>query len=127
MTMKWEKCSNELTDVLAAAMIAIPSQRRMMFGCPTYSSNGNMFTGVHQSDIFIRLSAADRKAFLAAFDEVSPFEPVAGHVMKEYVTVPAAVYDHPEIFATWLNKSLKTVAALPAKLPKPKSVKKDSS
>ena len=42
--MKWEKCSTELSDILAAAMTMVPAQKRMMFGCPAYFYNGNMFT-----------------------------------------------------------------------------------
>ena len=125
MTMKWDKCSTELSDILAAAMTAIPAQKRMMFGCPVYSVNGNMFTGVHASDIFIRLADADRQQFLKSFDEAAPFEPVAGRIMKEYVTLPAAVYESPERFLVWLDKSIKYAAELPPKLAKPRAAEKE--
>jgi len=125
--MKWEKCSTELSDILAAAMVAFSAQKRLMFGCPTYSVNGNMFTGVHQSDIFIRLAKGDRQSFLDSFDEAAPFEPVAGRIMKEYVVVPPAVYDNHEIFRSWLVKAIKYAAALPPKLAKPRAAKKEKS
>ena len=64
---------------------------------------------------------------MAEFDEAAPFEPFPGRSMKEYVTVPAAVYDNPIIFRRWLDKAAACVAALPPKLPKPKTTKKDSS
>ena len=125
MTMKWEKCSAELSDIVAVAMAAFPAHKRVMFGCPAYFVNGNMAAGVHGSGIFIRLSTADRKAFVDAFDEAGPFEPVAGHIMKEYVYVPPGVYDKPEQFHSWLVKSIKYTAGLPPKVTKPATVKKE--
>ena len=44
--MKWEKCSAKLSDILASGMAIIPAQRRVMFGCPAYFINGNMFAGL---------------------------------------------------------------------------------
>ena len=121
--MKWEKCSAKLSDILAAGMAIIPAQRRVMFGCPAYFINGNMFAGVHGSGIFLRLTEADRRKFIDKYDEASLFEPVPGHAMKEYVLVPAAVYDHPETFSVWLDKAFTSTAALPPKSPKLRSKK----
>ena len=125
VTMKWEKCSTELSDILASAMVNYPAQRRVMFGCPAYFVNGNMAAGVHGSGIFIRLSDPDRKLFLKTFDESTLFEPVTGRVMKEYVAVPAGVYDTPAQFHIWLNKAIKYAAALPPKIGKPPRAKKE--
>ncbi len=125
MTMKWDKCSTELSDILAAAMAGIPAQKRMMFDCPAYFVNGNMFTGVHGSNIVLRLTESDRRQMLGQFDESTPFEPFPGRFMKEYVTVPAPVYEDGAIFQEWLDKAAKYAAALPPKTPKPISSKKE--
>jgi TfoX/Sxy family transcriptional regulator of competence genes len=43
-------------------------ERRSMFGCPVAFVNGNMFTGVHNDEVSVRLSDADRTHFLAEHD-----------------------------------------------------------
>ena len=123
--MKWDKCSVEMSDVMAEAMTGIPAQRRIMFGCPAYFINGNMFTGVHQSNIILRLTEDDRRLMMEDYDEAVPFEPFPGRPMKEYITVPSVVYDNPPVFRSWLDRSFKYAAALPPKQPKSKSVKKE--
>ena len=123
--MKWEKCSTDLSDILAAAMATFPAQKRMMFGCPAYFIDGNMFIGVHQSSIILRLTEADRNSIMRQFDEAAPFEPFPGRLMKEYIAIPAAVYDDPDTLRSWLDKAVKYAAVLPPKTPKPKTVKKE--
>ena len=114
--MKWEKCSSELSDIISVAMAVVPAQKRMMFGCPAYFVNGNMFAGVHQSNIILRLCESDRELISRQFDEARVFEPFPGRLMKEYIAVPSAVYDRPEIFAEWIGKALTNASALPNKL-----------
>jgi hypothetical protein len=82
-----------------------------------------MFAGVHGSGIFLRLIEADLQKFMDKFDEASVFEPVPGQTMREYVIVPAAVYDHPEIFSVWLDEASASTAALPPKSPKVRNQK----
>ena len=125
MTMKWEKCSTGLSDILADAMSAFPSQKRMMFGCPAYFINGNMFTGVHQSSIILRLTESDRNRIRQEFGEALPFEPFPGRPMKEYITVPAEIYENPKLFAEWIDQSLNYAAALPPKIARSGQAKKE--
>jgi len=125
MAMKWEKCSTELSDILFSAMAAVPAQKRIMFGCPAYFVNGNMFAGVHQSNIILRLTAADRQLMMKEFDEAAPFEPFPGRPMKEYLTVPAEVYENASLFSRWIGKSLANAVALPSKTTKSKEVRKE--
>ncbi|XUX00757.1 MAG: hypothetical protein TUN42_01880 [Dehalogenimonas sp.] len=75
--MKWEKCSTKLAAIPAAATTGSSAQKRMMFVCPEYFINGNMVTGVHQPNIILRLSEADRRSILKEFNEAAPFEPVS--------------------------------------------------
>jgi TfoX/Sxy family transcriptional regulator of competence genes len=123
--MKWEKCSTGLSDILADAMGAFPAQKRMMFGCPAYFVNGNMFAGVHQSSIILRLTESDRRQIRQDYDESLPFEPFPGRLMKEYMTVPEALFESPADFAAWIGKSIAYAAALPPKTPKPRVTKKE--
>ena len=117
------KPSQELDVLLTDAITGIDCIKKKMFGAPVYWVNGNMFAGVHGSGIFLRLTEADRRKFMDKYDEASLFEPVPGHTMKEYVLVPAAVYDHPETFSVWLDKAFTSTAALPPKSPKLRSKK----
>ena len=114
-----------MSDILAVAMATFPAQKRMMFGCPAYFIYGNMFTGVHQSSIILRLPEADRNSILQQYDEAAPFEPFPGRFMREYIAIPAAVYDDPGAFRSWLDKAAKYAAAMPPKTPKTKTVTKE--
>ena len=62
-----------------------------MFGCPVFFVNSNMFSGVFEDDIFIRLSEKDRKELFSKYDEAAPFEPMKGRKMKEYVVLPESI------------------------------------
>jgi hypothetical protein len=60
----------------------------MMFGCPVYFINNNMFAGLHQDNLFIRLSETDRERVFTTYEGMCPFEPMKGRTMKEYGGVP---------------------------------------
>ena len=122
--MKWKKVSLELSEHLESALENYDCQKRMMFGCPAYFVNNNMFTGVHQDIIILRLSEDDRNSMQADFDEAEPFEPMKGRVMKEYLIIPEILYNDVDEFDTWLKKSFMFVSALPPKKSKKKAKKK---
>lgn len=113
--MEWKKVSPELVEVLDSYLQGYAAERRKMFGCPTWFVNGNMFAGVHQDSLFIRLSAEDREAAFAFSDEIAPFEPVKGQVMKEYVVFPEHLLAQRELFRQWLDRSYAYVSSLPPK------------
>jgi TfoX/Sxy family transcriptional regulator of competence genes len=114
--MKWEKASPALGELLATAVDGMPVEKKVMFGAPVYTVNRNMFTGVHGGNIFLRLSEADRRKIASDFDEAAPFEPVKGHVMKEYVTVPPALYEDAKMFQEWLKRAYEFTSKLPVKV-----------
>mgnify|MGYP001580378038 FL=1 len=94
-----------------------------MFGSPVYTAHGNMFAGVHADGIFIRLSESDRKEITAAYKGVTPFEPVKGHMMREYVNLPEALYKDGRAFHEWLKRAFEFALALAPKEPKRRSHK----
>lgn len=94
-----------------------------MFGFPAYFANNNILAGIFEDDLFIRLSEPYRKEIISKFDEVMPFEPIKGRIMKEYVVLPDSIYNDQEKFHEWLNRSFDFVSFLPQK--KAKSNKKD--
>jgi hypothetical protein len=59
---RWKKVTPEQAARFEAAL---PEgvERRTMFGCPIGVVNGNMFTGVHNDEINVRLSDPDRIYF----------------------------------------------------------------
>ncbi len=113
--MAWQKVSAEMCEVLDRAIMAFECQKKMMFGCPAYFVNGNMFAGVHQDSMILRLSEGDRASLFAAFDETGQFEPMPGRPMKEYAVLPEAVYNELPVLREWLARSLQYASALPPK------------
>lgn len=114
---KWKKPSPELIKLLESALLGITCDRKLMFGAPVFMINRNMFTGVHQDNIFLRLSEADKKELQKKYPEAGPFEPIKGHVMKEYIAIPGVLYNDKEVFREWLKRSHAFAMSRP---PKPK-------
>ena len=88
-----------------------------MFGNLAAWVNGNMFAGLFGDDLFVRLPEAE-------MDEVkrdggSNFEPMAGHAMKGYVTVPPGWLDDAAPARKLIDRSLEYTRELPAKQKKP--------
>lgn len=84
-----------------------------MFGNLAAFVNGNMFMGLYGSDLFVRLSEAEREA--VAKEGGGPFEPMPGRPMREYVILPAAWREQPKRIRQWVERSLDWAAGLPAK------------
>ncbi|MBI2860631.1 MAG: TfoX/Sxy family protein [Chloroflexi bacterium] len=113
--MKWKKVSPELNSFLDERMASFSADRRPMFGASTYFVNGNMFVGIHEDRLILRLSEADRRDILSLYNDVTPFEPMEGRVMKEYVTLPQAVYSQPDVLGKWLEHSYQYALSLSPK------------
>jgi TfoX/Sxy family transcriptional regulator of competence genes len=121
--MEWKKVSAELCDIIDAALSSYDCSKRMMFGCPAYFINNNMFAGVQADNIFIRLSEQDRNEIFLSCDEVSIFEPAEGRQMKEYVVLPEPVYSDREVLEKWLARSYIFTKSLIPKEPKKKKAR----
>lgn len=113
--MKWQKPSDELAIFLKESLKGTKCTERKLFGCPSYFIKNNMFIGAFKNDIFIRLSPEDLGEVLKKFPELSRFEPRAGVVMKEYVSLPPIIYKHKKIFSRLLRKSVSYARSLPPK------------
>jgi RNA polymerase sigma factor (sigma-70 family) len=101
------------------AELAGDADRKQMFGYPVCVLRGNMFMGLHEDSLVLRLGDADRAEFLCRYDS-GLFEPMPGRAMKEYVVVPPAlVYDDTAI-AEWVRRSRAFAEQLPAKKPRQK-------
>ena len=113
--MQWEKVTPELNAFLDENMAAFKADKRPMFGASTYFVKGNMFAGIHEDTIILRLSERDRQEIMKTYDEVRPFEPVEGRLMKEYVALPETLYDQPDVFRKWLRRSFEYASSLKPK------------
>jgi TfoX/Sxy family transcriptional regulator of competence genes len=76
--------------------------------------NGNMFTGLHQENLVVRLAEEDRQT-LVNQKGAEIFAPFPGRLMKEYVSLPPAIIENAKELRGWLRRSLEYAAALPAK------------
>ena len=92
---------------------------RRMFGCPCFFYGGNMFAGIHQENLFVRLGDDDRAALLA-LPGAGQFEPMPGRPMREYVCVPQAMLADRPALEAWLARSLAYPRTLPPKQGKPR-------
>ncbi len=100
------------------APLAGDADRRQMFGYPVCVLRGNMFMGLHEESLILRLAETDRAEFLDQY-HATLFEPMPARPMKEYVVVPPAlVYD--DAVGEWVRRSRAWAEQPPAKKPKKK-------
>ena len=109
---KWRPAPAALIQQFGRAVEGLPAvEPRKMFGYPAVFVNGNMFAGLFQDSVVLRLSAEDRGTLPGA----TPFEPMPGRPMREYVVAPTSVVDSTLQLRTWLERARSFAAALPAK------------
>ncbi len=123
---KWRPSPPELIAVFDQLMESVPdAEQRKMFGYPAAFVNGNMFAGLHQENMVLRLKEADRDALLAV-KGAAPFEPMPGRAMKEYIAVPETFLEQPAELRKWLARSFAYAGSLPAKVKKKRGAGKSS-
>jgi len=87
---------------------------------PYTSLNGHMFSFLSkEGEMGLRLSAEDREDFIQKFD--SQLMQQHGRVMKEYVSIPAAMLNDTDLLSEYLQKSYNYVSQ---QKPKPTKKKK---
>src|SRR5215467_4054375 len=113
--MKWRKAPEALVQTFKDAVPEAPRvERRTMFGYPCAFIAGNMFGGIYQDTVVVRLSEARRTAAIQR-DGARPFEPMPGRPMREYVVVPSAAAEDTATLRRWLAEALDYAATLPPK------------
>ena len=109
------KAPEEMVRTFEHAMKDFPMVTpRKMFGYPAAFINGNMFAGLFQERMFLRLSDEDRAAIRKEYG-APLFEPMPGRPMRGYVEVPRYVLKSPRLLRTWLTKGMEYTKTLPAK------------
>ena len=118
--MKWRRPPEELVDQFLDLVPDDPGvELRRMFGCPCFFWGGNMFAGIHQENLFVRLGD-DERAALLALAGAHQFEPMPDRPMREYVCVPQAMLADRTALEAWLATALAYARTLPPKQKKPR-------
>jgi TfoX/Sxy family transcriptional regulator of competence genes len=112
--MKWEKPSLELVELFDSILPTdIRVERQKMFGYPCAFTNGNMFCGMHNKTIVVRLSESKRAELIKK--NWQQFEPMPGRIMKEYLIIPEDILQNKTKAAAMLSESLEFVYTIPPK------------
>ena len=101
--------------MLESTIENIDFERRKMFGQWALFHGGNMFAGVFEDDIFVRISLDDQDEVKNLSDEIYNFEPIKGKRMKEYLVLPPSIIDDKELFNSILRLAVNYVSKLPTK------------
>ena len=107
-------------ELLATLLEPYNCTSRKMFGSLTYFINNNMFAGVHEDIIFLKLSEKDRKEIKEEFPDVNQFEPLEGRKMREYIVLDEDIYRDIPTLEKWIERAISYVSSLPPKVPKQK-------
>jgi TfoX/Sxy family transcriptional regulator of competence genes len=117
---RWNKPSPELQDIIEQAVGKYTCTMKKMFGSNMFFVNNNMWTGVHQNRLILRMGEEDRGAILRSHSEVAMFEPMPGRIMTEYIDLPEQLVRDETFLSEWLERSHTFVASLPLKPPRMK-------
>ncbi len=112
---KFTRSPEELVPTFDNALKDFPmAERRKMFSYPAAFANSQLFAGLFQDEMFVRLPEPERTRFLSRF-KTKHFAPL-GHAMREYVVVPPDMLKSPLRLRNWLGKALAYAQSLPPKV-----------
>jgi hypothetical protein len=126
--VKWIKAPESLKKLLEDALEGVDCEKRPMFGYPAYFINRNMFIGLFQDQLFLRLSPDQLPALMKKYPSIRNLEPMPGRPMKAYFALPRGLYESPRAFREAINASAEHTRKLApkAKTPKKAAVKASS-
>ena len=119
--MKWRPSPPDLLETFDEVAPPPPVVRRKMFGYPAAFVNGNMFLGLFQDQMIVRLPEQAREDLIRKGGAL--FEPMPGRPMREYVVVPPELLGDSKGLSSWVAKALAYGRELPPKDAKKKSGK----
>jgi TfoX/Sxy family transcriptional regulator of competence genes len=120
--MEFRKSPQALIDAFDAVVPGPPAQRRQMFGYPAAFVNNNMFMGLFQESMMVRLPE-DLRDDLLKQHGAKVFEPMPGRPMKEYIVLPQTLIADRATLSEWVAKSFEYAASLPSKAGRSKRAK----
>ena len=110
---KWKPASERWVAAFVTASKGLGEPRKM-FGYAAAFASRNMFAGLHEAGLVVRLPETEREAFLLQ-EGARLFEPMPGRVMREYVVAPEALADQAAALRGWVTKAFRYASSLPAK------------
>jgi TfoX/Sxy family transcriptional regulator of competence genes len=116
--MKWRPSPPDLLKTFDEVAPPPPVVRRKMFGYPAAFVNGNMFLGLFQEQMILRLPEQAREQLIGEGGVL--FEPMPGRPMREYVVVPPEILGDSKDLSSWVAKALAYGRGLPPKAAKEK-------
>jgi TfoX/Sxy family transcriptional regulator of competence genes len=121
---KWQPAPETWVTAFAAASRGLGEPRKM-FGYSAAFAGGNMFAGLHEVGLVMRLPDEERETFLR-LPGARPFEPMPGRVMREYVVAPDALAGEPAALRTWITRAFRYASSLPSKTARKRAAAKKS-
>ncbi len=120
--MKWKKPSEKMIEFFDSILPSNSKvERKKMFGRPVGFINGNMFMGLHNDRIVLRLAEKEREDFIREYN-AEIFEPMPGRKMREYIVVPENLLTNISSLKTWCEKSYEYTSKLKPKETKAKKM-----
>jgi TfoX/Sxy family transcriptional regulator of competence genes len=113
--MSWDRPSEDLLRLLEDNLQGVECEKKKMFGQYAFFMNGNMFCGVHESNLFLRMAHKDLEEAMSRYPELRKFEPRKGMAMKEYVQANPEFVEDVERFRRLLKQSVEYASELPPK------------
>jgi len=107
----WKKVPAELARRFDEALPAADGvERRQMFGCPCAFVNGNMFAGLHEDRLILRIpdEAASRPCVMM------------GRTMKQYAAIDHALKLDAHALRQWIERAWAHTRELPPKVKRPR-------
>jgi TfoX/Sxy family transcriptional regulator of competence genes len=115
----WRKAPVDLVERFHEAVAGVEgAEVRKMFGYPAAFVGGNLTAGLHQENVMVRLPEGERQERLA--DGWTPFEPMPGRPMREYLALPPEVAADVVAMRHWFERAAAYVRTLPPKAAKPR-------
>ena len=118
--MKWVKAPEALKAHIENLMQAVDCEKRPMFGYPAYFINNNMFAGLFQDKLFVRLSPDQIVSLKKAYPALSNLEPMPGRPMKDYYAIPARLHEDAGKMRKVVEDAAVYCRSLPQKVKKPR-------
>lgn len=116
--MKWIKAPEALKAQIETLMQGIECEKRPMFGYPAYFIKKNMFAGLFQDKLFLRLSPAQVASLSKSFPAISNLEPMPGRPMKDYYIIPEKLHMDARKMEKVVQEAADHCRSLPAKVQK---------
>jgi len=109
-----DQVATELIEAFDEILPGPPVERRQMFGYPAGFVNGNMFCGLFQDSMLLRLDEKTR-AKLLKVKVAKPFSPMPGKESKSFVAVPLSMVEDHDVIGPWLEAALNFASKMPPK------------